>query len=100
MAYSKTTKLIMKHLSFEKTDLGFASVKYFAETGQISGEFYGRVKDMVDEALAENLDARQSALPMSHVSNSFCDHHINDCQHVKLVKYCTFKDVCTHKRAI
>ncbi len=34
------------------------------------------------------------------VSNSFCNHHINDCQHVKLVKYCTFKEKCIHKRAI
>lgn len=64
MAYSKTSELIIKHLSFERTDLGFASVNHFAETGNISGKLYGRIKDMVDEALAETPDASDNTLPI------------------------------------
>lgn len=53
MAHTKIDELINKHLSFEKTSLAFASVEYFAETGNISGELYLRLQAMLEEALAE-----------------------------------------------
>lgn len=43
-------KLIIKHLAFDTTSLDFASVKYFAETGQITGNLLIRLRNMLKEA--------------------------------------------------
>lgn len=42
--------LITKHLTFDTSSLEFESVKYFAETGQITGSLLIRLRNMLIEA--------------------------------------------------
>lgn len=43
-------ELIKKHLTFDPNGLEFASVKYFAETGKITGSLYAKIYVMLEEA--------------------------------------------------
>lgn len=69
-------KLIIKHLSFDTTSLDFASVKYFAETGQITGNLLIRLRSMLKEASDGKTSNENGALPIPDVSVPVC--HICD----------------------
>jgi len=46
-------EIIIKNCTFDKSDLRFASVKYYAESGSLSGSLYQSIKDSILEYAAQ-----------------------------------------------
>jgi hypothetical protein len=61
MENDKIKELIDKHLKFERTSVEFASVKYFAESGKISGELFLRLKNLINECAGQELETSEKA---------------------------------------
>lgn len=94
-------KLIIKHLAFDTTSLDFASVKYFAETGQITGNLLIRVRAMLKEASEGKNSNENGALPIPDVSKNeaviFCENEFSTCIHQSFDK-CTLKEKCPSQK--
>ena len=68
MGYTKIDQIIMENLECEIGSPLHASVKYYAETGNISGMLYARLKKAIGEASVETTPTSQEQCATTAVS--------------------------------